>query len=96
MSFGRKVSLEPKDRRKKEVVKMITSMTERKGMEVGIRMPRRSCVHMEDGRAGIPRICIHDYECSHCAFDQWIEEMERRALSVPDYSIEKDLLAEAV
>lgn len=59
-----------------EVAKMTKKMTKAKETRLGI--PCRSCVHAENGRAGIPKICIRDYECWHCAFDQWIEEMEER------------------
>jgi hypothetical protein len=52
-------------------------------------------VRAETALTRIPKICIHDYECRHCAFDQWIEEMEGRVISVPDESVEKGLLAEA-
>jgi hypothetical protein len=55
----------------------------------------RSCVRAETGLAGIPKICIHGFECSHCAFDQWIEEMERVEFCVEDLRAEKNLLAEA-
>jgi hypothetical protein len=55
----------------------------------------RSCVRAEAGLARIPKICIHGFECSHCAFDQWIEEMERGGLCVEDLRAEKNLLAQA-
>ena len=74
---------------------MITRMTDRKGMKSGIQMPGRRCVHVENGRAIIPKICVRDYECGHCAFDQWIEEMEGREFSREDLSREKDFLANA-
>ena len=32
------------------------------------------CIHR--GRTGLPKICTWGYECWHCAFDQWIEEIE--------------------
>ena len=70
-------------------------MTKKEGMSLGIQSPGRSCVRAETGLARIPKVCIHGFECSHCAFDQWIEEMEGRVLSVQDFSIERDLLAHA-
>ena len=42
------------------------------------QMPRgayRFCIHAENRRSGIARLCILDYQCGHCAFDQWLEEM---------------------
>jgi hypothetical protein len=70
-------------------------MTKKEGMRLAIQSPGRSCVRAETGFARIPKVCIHGFECSHCAFDQWIEEMEGRVLSVQDFSIQRDLLAEA-
>jgi hypothetical protein len=70
-------------------------MNKKERTGLGIQNPGRSCVRAETALTRIPKICIHDYECRHCAFDQWIEEMEGRVLSVPDESVEKGLLAEA-
>jgi hypothetical protein len=78
-----------------EVSKMRERVNKKEKTRLGIQNPGRSCVRAETDLTRIPKICIHDYECRHCAFDQWMEEMEGRALSVPGYSIEKDLLAEA-
>ncbi|MFC1580498.1 hypothetical protein ACFL4N_06240 [Thermodesulfobacteriota bacterium] len=36
----------------------------------------RPCIHAQEGRAEMPKICIHHSECWHCPFDQWIEEIE--------------------
>ena len=71
-------------------------MTKKEGMRLAIQSPGRSCVRAEAGLTRIPKVCIHGFECWHCAFDQWIEEMEGRVLSVQDFSIERDFLAEAV
>ncbi|MFC1534447.1 hypothetical protein ACFL7M_13900 [Thermodesulfobacteriota bacterium] len=35
----------------------------------------RVCLHAEQGTILIPKICIRNYECGHCSFDQWIDEM---------------------
>jgi hypothetical protein len=32
------------------------------------------CSHVENGRMGIPKICIRDFECRHCAFYYWLED----------------------
>lgn len=74
---------------------MREKMNRKETTRLGIQNPGRFCVRAETGLARIPKICIHDYECRHCAFDQWMEEMEGRVLSVTDDSIEKGLLAEA-
>lgn len=70
-------------------------MTKREGIRLAIQSTGRSCVRAEMGLARIPKVCIHGFECSHCAFDQWIEEMERGGLCVEDLRVEKNLLAEA-
>lgn len=56
--------------------------------------PGRSCVRAALGLARIPKICIHGFECAHCAFDQWIEEMEQAEFCVEGLRAEKKLLAE--
>ncbi|MGD8227870.1 MAG: hypothetical protein PVI20_08830 [Desulfobacteraceae bacterium] len=70
-------------------------MTKKERMRSANHSPSRSCVRAETGLARIPKICIHGFECSHCAFDQWIEEMEREAFCGEDLRVEKNLLAEA-
>ena len=74
---------------------MREKMNKKERTELAIQSPGRSCVRAETGLARIPKVCIHGFECSHCAFDQWTEEMEGRVLSVQDFSTERDLLAEA-
>lgn len=36
----------------------------------------RLCLHNTAGNAIIPKICMLNYECSHCAFDQWLDNIE--------------------
>ena len=55
---------------------MINTMTKRGGMKPEIRVPARFCVHLENGRTGIPKMCLCNHECWHCAFDQWIDQIE--------------------
>jgi len=38
----------------------------------------RFCVHSANGGPGTARMCILDYQCEHCAFDQWLEEIRAR------------------
>jgi len=40
------------------------------------------CIHLEGLSTCIPKICMNDYECWHCAFEQWIGEMEERQVSL--------------
>jgi hypothetical protein len=81
------------EERFEEVAKMMKKMKKAKETRLGI--PCRSCVHAENGRAEIPKICIRDYECWHCAFDQWIEELEERQVLPGLSAVERNLVARA-
>ena len=74
---------------------MAKKMTSTKGVELGIQNPARSCTQVGDARVEIPKICTHDYECWHCPFDQWIEEMEERQKSKKSFYTETKLLIKA-
>lgn len=36
------------------------------------------CLHFINGRIVIPKMCIYNYECWKCGFDQWLDELEVR------------------
>ncbi len=36
----------------------------------------RLCLHNITGNTIAPKICLLNYECSHCAFDQWLDNLE--------------------
>jgi glycine cleavage system H lipoate-binding protein len=36
----------------------------------------RPCRHVLSGRVDLPKRCPLNYECYHCAFDQWVEDTE--------------------
>ena len=40
---------------------------------------RRCCRHFLEGTTDIPKQCLHNHECRHCGFDQWLEEIEPTA-----------------
>jgi hypothetical protein len=42
----------------------------------------RFCVHSSNGASGMAKICILNYQCEHCAFDQWLEATQATG-SVP-------------
>jgi hypothetical protein len=42
----------------------------------------RYCLQVENGDTAIPKMCILNHECYHCAFDQWMESMEDGDLSL--------------
>lgn len=39
----------------------------------------RPCRHALTGRVSAPKICSHNYECYHCAFDQMLDEVDLTA-----------------
>jgi hypothetical protein len=42
----------------------------------------RYCLQVESGCPGIPKMCILNHECYHCAFDQWMDAMEDSEISL--------------
>ncbi len=46
----------------------------------------RPCRHYLTGRIAAPKLCPFDYECSHCAFDQMLDDADRlQELVAPAY-----------
>jgi hypothetical protein len=43
---------------------------------IQIQSKSRHCVHTLTGRASKVKICPYNYECHHCAFDQWLDDMD--------------------
>ena len=37
---------------------------------------RGPCIHVLNGRVDGPKSCVFNYECFHCAFDQWLDHMD--------------------
>jgi len=37
---------------------------------------RKPCVHVLSGRVDGPKTCMVNFECYHCAFDQWLDYMD--------------------
>ncbi|MFH1351853.1 MAG: hypothetical protein ABII26_13120 [Pseudomonadota bacterium] len=55
-----------------------------KGTRMGDRVPRHLCLHVVNGRTGIPKTCIRKYECWHCAFDQWLDVLLDQSQSLAE------------
>jgi hypothetical protein len=51
----------------------------------------RLCLHNTAGHTIVPKICILNYECSHCAFDQWLDNLERLEINI-EKSVLRDVL----
>ena len=49
----------------------------REDLQLGATNSTPVCVHTETGRTRIHKTCLRNYECGHCAFDQWLDETER-------------------
>lgn len=46
------------------------------------------CRHALTGRIDAPKICTQNYECYHCAYDQWLDEYDAGDLRrCPDYRL---------
>lgn len=55
--------------------------------------PYGLCFHTEKGR--IPKTCTRVYECWHCGFNEWLEEIDRCAIAKKGLEISGYALAEA-
>jgi hypothetical protein len=55
---------------------MRSKTTNRPDTRLNVQMSYFPCRHLENGRIIIPKICIYNYECWKCAFDQWLDELE--------------------
>lgn len=54
------------------------------------------CVHVLNGRVDGPKNCMFNYECYHCAFDQWLDYMdEAGSASLVPTDIPMDLTVQA-
>lgn len=38
--------------------------------------PFRYCQRMLAGEVCLPKLCLLNYDCSHCAFDQWLDNVD--------------------
>ena len=74
---------------------MKRTMIRTEGMELGCHNTFRLCLHTGSGRIQIAKTCIHDYQCWHCAFDQWLDEMEERQMAGDGSKMSKNRLARA-
>lgn len=74
---------------------MKRTMIRTEGLELGRHNPLRHCLHTHSGRIRIEKTCINDYQCGHCAFDQWLDEMEYSKMAEDGSKISKHNLARA-
>ncbi len=74
---------------------MKRAMIRTEGMELGRHKPFRLCLHTGSGRIRIVKTCIHNYQCWHCAFDQWLDEMEERQKAGDGLKMSKNSWAKA-
>jgi hypothetical protein len=38
--------------------------------------PSRFCHHVSAGRINAPKRCLANHECFHCAYDQWLDDID--------------------
>ena len=76
----------------REVIKMKERMQQSPKLSPGHHDP---CVHVAGEGLRVPKICLRNHECWHCAFDQWIEAVEERAMDGCHPTCEQGLLLRA-
>ena len=54
----------------------------------------RLCLHNITGHIIAPKICLLNYECSHCAFDQWLDNLQRLEIN-REKGVLRDVLPKA-
>ena len=57
---------------------MRSKTTNGSDMRPKVQMSCFPCRHFKNNRTVIPKICIYNYECWKCAFDQWLDELDTR------------------
>ena len=55
--------------------------------------PSKYCRLMSANDVNLPKLCLLNYDCSHCAFDQWLDHME--TLLVEERSLKGITLSKA-
>ena len=53
------------------------------------------CLHEDSKRIRTAKTCVYNYQCGHCPFDQWLDEMEEREEIVEDSKKTENRLASA-
>jgi hypothetical protein len=61
----------------------------------GFLRPHGLCIHVWSGKGSKAKNCIHNYECWHCAYDQWIDVMEEGGNAGKNLEQAGDVLAKA-
>ena len=56
---------------------MNTKTIKNNGKATGLGTNWCLCLHWINGRTEIPKTCIMNYHCERCAFDQWLDELDR-------------------
>jgi hypothetical protein len=79
--------------REEGVVEMAKGVIHRARKKPDHRNIEFSCPFADRGGGVIPKICIHDHECRHCAFAEWVEEMRERQGSSKDFQLMRCLTA---
>jgi hypothetical protein len=81
--------------KEEEVIRVRNRMAVTKKRTTELGTQHALCLHAENGKTPIAKFCINDYQCWHCAFDQWIEAIEEEQKSGIDFSLTRDIRAKA-
>ncbi len=65
------------------------------GMGPGRHVPITICLHVGSGRAPVAKTCIRDHKCGHCAYDQWLEDVEEIEWANESFKLAEGLLNKA-
>ena len=74
---------------------MTNPMTGIEKAGTGFLKPHGLCIHVRSGKGSMAKTCIHNYECWHCAYDQWIDAMEEGGKAGKCLELVGDMLAKA-
>ena len=55
--------------------------------------PYKYCRHISADGVSLPKLCLLNYDCSRCAFDQWLDHMD--AALAGERSLKASVLSEA-
>ena len=57
---------------------MKRSMSRTEGLALARHNSSHLCLHADSKRIRTAKTCVYNYQCGHCPFDQWLDEMEER------------------
>ena len=74
---------------------MKRSMSRTEGLALARHNSSHLCLHADSKRIRTAKTCVYNYQCGHCPFDQWLDEMEEGQEVGEDSKKTKNSLARA-